>query len=465
MPGGHERALSIAVVPVITAPKYEMIVTGQQKSGSISEYKTGSYAGKGTLGGAFAGLRVAVICGPFAAYCAPFFTVVGGVVGGVGGLVVGAVSDFKAAYGSNTNASSLDKDSSEDPGDRGQTLMELVAGQVVERGSGMTGYSLRSYPATTSRDREPAYSSADTADPKTRPPHAELNGVVDSVLEIRVVKSGLIYDQEISEYTTFFDVQARLIRPGNWSAFHEVEHRYLAPGHAFRSWSPDQWSQELARASGILGASISESIFLESWQFPVDRTWDKHHCVLRPLSPASLEAPKAVRGGRPDATSNSLSPTLAWEAFPRQREGVTEKEGLSGEISEVTYDLRVWKQAANGSPGELVYERVGITAEAGSGSVVLMENITDEGGQSQVRTWTVSGIRSAEHATEGQLEPDTDYLWSIRARYQIRKQQGITTWSRYRMTEYPGDSCEPGILSPYAYYRFKTPGFSMEAQK
>jgi hypothetical protein len=413
---------------------------------------------RGRSGGVDAGLRIAFLCGPFVLFCAPFTMVVGGAVGGVGGAMVGAVSDYNAAYRLNINASGLDESSNEALRARKQTLQELVAKQVVEMGSAMKDYSLRLYPATKSLDWEPAYSAADTTDFKKEPPHSELKGVVDSVLEIRVSKIGLIYDQGLLEHTTFFDIQARLIRPGNWTAFLEVEHRYLVLDHAFIKWNAEQWSQELTAASSIIGASITESIFFESWQFPIDRTWDKHHCVLRPLSPASMEGPKAIRGDRPDATSNSLAPKLVWESFPRQREGVTEKEGRSGDIREVTYDLRVWKQATDGSLGELVYERSGIIAAAGSGNVVLTENIIDEDGQSQIRTWTVSGIRTAEHAMEVQLEPDADYLWSIRARYQIRKEQGITSWSRYRIKEYPDDSCEPGIIAPYAFYRFKTPG-------
>ncbi len=53
---------------------------------------------------------------------------------------------------------------------------------------------------------------------------------------------------------------------------------------------------------------------------------------------------------------DSLQPTLRWEAFPRPEDREADREGLLSRISDVTYDLKIWKAPA-GDPGMRLLQR------------------------------------------------------------------------------------------------------------
>ncbi len=102
---------------------------------------------------------------------------------------------------------------------------------------------------------------------------------------------------------------------------------------------------------------------------------------------------------------DSLQPTLRWEALES-----------SGEA--VTYEIRLWS-AAEGQRGDFVYGR--------------------------------DGLETNDHAIEQALDPATDYVWSVRARFTANDARGLTEWGLagdlHRDQAVPNPQC----------FRFRTP--------
>lgn len=106
--------------------------------------------------------------------------------------------------------------------------------------------------------------------------------------------------------------------------------------------------------------------------------------------------------------ANSLQPTLKWQSF-------------QGE--DVTYDLKIWRSQDGRDPTELVYGRERLT--------------------------------KPYHNIEAPLQPDTCYLWTVRARFKMAGQTRVTGWSTLPCKPYPFIG-EPSS-APSKYYRFVTP--------
>src|SRR5262245_20459936 len=112
---------------------------------------------------------------------------------------------------------------------------------------------------------------------------------------------------------------------------------------------------------------------------------------LRPL-------PVRMMGWSRDARTqqaDSLQPTLHWEAFPRPEDVKADTGGRLPDAHNVTYEIRIWN-ADSWYPVELVYAR--------------------------------SALAEPVHTLETPLAPDTLYLWTIRARFELDGQQRVTEW-------------------------------------
>ena len=145
---------------------------------------------------------------------------------------------------------------------------------------------------------------------------------------------------------------------------------------------------------------------------------------LRPLSPEPYSHPPKLQ---------SLQPELRWEAFPRTADlQAADPRGWVNRVSHVTYDLRIWRGSRDPYgyqevyPAELVYWR--------------------------------TALATPEHTVETPLEHDTQYLWSVRARFELDGQQRVTPWSVLLL---PGQAAidDPRSMSVPSrrYYRFATP--------
>ncbi len=160
--------------------------------------------------------------------------------------------------------------------------------------------------------------------------------------------------------------------------------------------------------------------------------------VLLPL--AACAAPLDVVGLRPLAPEpygnapklDSLQPELRWESFPRPADREADRGGWVNRVRRVTYDLRIWRGSRDPYgyqeiyPAELVYSR--------------------------------TALATPGHLVEMPLAPDTQYVWSVRARFELDGQTRVTPWGVLLV---PGQSVvdDPRSVSvpPRGYYRFVTP--------
>jgi hypothetical protein len=111
----------------------------------------------------------------------------------------------------------------------------------------------------------------------------------------------------------------------------------------------------------------------------------------------------------------SLQPNLEWESFPRQRYLSTNAGKRFEQISNVTYELRIFGEAS-----ELVYERAGLIAP--------------------------------HHRIETPLQPSSRYHWSVRARFDFEGQSRVTQWSEMALDLHSSDFAPRKLPYP-----FKTP--------
>jgi hypothetical protein len=160
--------------------------------------------------------------------------------------------------------------------------------------------------------------------------------------------------------------------------------------------------------------------------------------VVLPL--AACAAPLDVAGLRPLAPEpyshapklHSLQPELRWESFPRPTDLQADRGGWVSRVRDVTYDLRIWRGSRDPHghqevyPAELVYSR--------------------------------TALAMPEHLVELPLAPDTQYLWSVRARFELDGQPRVTPWGVLLVPgQSGGDDPRSVSVPPRGYYRFATP--------
>jgi hypothetical protein len=123
-------------------------------------------------------------------------------------------------------------------------------------------------------------------------------------------------------------------------------------------------------------------------------------CGLRPVSPPPIYRFGPYESGPPRV--NSLTPDLVWESFPGKKEFEDDTTGILARVSEVRYDLRVWKNEYGG-PGDVVYERTGLKLTSNDGRV--------------------------DHILETPLASSSSYHWSVRARFRLDGAERVTRWA------------------------------------
>jgi hypothetical protein len=110
-------------------------------------------------------------------------------------------------------------------------------------------------------------------------------------------------------------------------------------------------------------------------------------------------------------------PVLRWARFPHPRGEDPAARGAAGDARRVTYDVRVWR-AETGYPVELVYER--------------------------------EALPETSHRIEQTLSPSTDYLWTVRARFEVDGQPRRSDWAVTHAPRLP-------LLPHPFYHRFRMP--------
>jgi hypothetical protein len=192
---------------------------------------------------------------------------------------------------------------------------------------------------------------------------------------------------------------------------------YMSPRNKASVWAQDNSSRlrrELEIAYKNIGERIVESFVLSAEVSPgkADKGFT-FVCGLKPTNPEQMYAGSGLLGNKTtiSASVNSLSPKLSWQSmdstqtffsgfsrFPKQ---------LKAETKDVRYDLRVWRKSEGASP-ELIYERIGLI--------------------------------TPEHQLEQALEPNSEYLWSVRPRFTIDGHPRALRWSVVNDPPFPPPS-------------------------
>lgn len=121
---------------------------------------------------------------------------------------------------------------------------------------------------------------------------------------------------------------------------------------------------------------------------------------------------------------DSLQPTFRWAAFepPPDLQRATGKTGTG--VSDITYEVKIWRAGEDHYPLELAYRRV--------------------------------GIAEPSHRIAIRLEPGTEYVWSVRSRFTSDGMARVSEWGV--ITE---GGCHTrrlmSLIPSTCYYRFKTP--------
>jgi hypothetical protein len=93
---------------------------------------------------------------------------------------------------------------------------------------------------------------------------------------------------------------------------------------------------------------------------------------------------------------DSVKPTLQWKSFPTAKDIKADKSGDLSRISEVTYDLKIWR--AEDPPNEdIIHSR--------------------------------TQLGNSSHKIENPLTPLTRYFWSVRVRFKLDGRDVETNWS------------------------------------
>jgi hypothetical protein len=260
-----------------------------------------------------------------------------------------------------------------------------------------------------------------------RPLYRSLSGQdVDTVIEVSVKSLGFRGGEGADPSTSFFmDVSVRVVRTADGTEIYSGESSHESGSRRVSDWVSRDGAallgQEFEAACSALSKLIIEDLFFG------DRGWTFHlqDCMLTPNNPPHQD----VKFSKVD----SLQPTVQWEVFPRAADWKSDSAGILAQVSEITYDLKIWK-GRSGSPEDLVYERMGLSFP--------------------------------EHRIGTPLEPSTKYFWSVRARLKLDGPTRMTRWSYSRVALLPQpppwpnpDPCLRDHIPINSYHGFETPQY------
>ena len=153
---------------------------------------------------------------------------------------------------------------------------------------------------------------------------------------------------------------------------------------------------------------------------------------LRPVSPPVMFGQESFWKSTPPrilfAKVDSVQPMLKWQAFPAARDLAADEQGRLKGIGSVSYDLKIWQVAPNGSKSTLVYAR--------------------------------EELPQPEHRVEKSLAQQTRFCWTVRARFELNGELRVTPWSFSQLPAPPNLWHYPRRIeetTPMGYFSFRTP--------
>jgi hypothetical protein len=441
---GEWGSVVIAQARFTPATNFETFAVGKTKG-----------AAKGAIMGAGLGVAgtaaFAVAGGPLAAVIAPYLAVtmvpaLATGMGAAGGFSSVTVEDAKAVDAMiQQNLKALNIQT---------TLAELVAKSVRNDTGQVLSINENVGPAAL----------------KAKGDYGELAQIgFGGVLEIAATDVG--FEGAVKTLRFFMVVRVLMIRPGDGEHLYERKFVYESDPYDGTCWAAKNaalFEAELHRAYASIAESIVEQVFLLT-ALPLETNYrdpdQKIHHILsigggqacglawrlppREYFPTIFSDRNRTNWNRFPVVATRM-PTLEWEPFPRVIDQHTRYAPLLNTVSNIRYDLRIWKVVSD-TPPQLVYERRALTVPT--------------------------------HTLDQPLKSGTRYFWSIRARFDVNGKTRATRWGCYRapmvdvmgthikppaspatmvgVIATPGgayrDPCTMDFIPTALYYRFKTP--------
>lgn len=273
---------------------------------------------------------------------------------------------------------------------------------------------------------------------------------LDTLVEIQVTEAGFRGGSRFDPQASFYmNAQLRLLATATGQELYTRDFQFQSRARPFADWFTDgarALSATFDQAITSLADRIADELFVTT-HFPFESgilafpgSTEFGSCWFYPVDPALkyTSLGYSVVHNAPGihiryTKANSVEPLLAWEGFPRPRDQKPENEAVLHEISDVTYDLKIW-EAPDDYPDRLVYD--------------------------------VSGLDQPRFRPPTPLKPATPYFWTFRARYELGGQPQVTRWAfsnipSFAPSDYPSrppaGSCELDAIPSTNYYRFVTP--------
>ena len=418
---------AVRTVQVVVAPSGEGTL---QVRGTVGKGKgTGEGAAKGAGGGAYQGLIISLQMGPLGVILAPVLIGVGAASGAVVGGAMG--------YATSTSAKPV------------EDMQAVLARNQIDLSTEL---------ARRVSERVPMAGKV----------LAEPGAEADLRMDVAIHSWGLHGGSGGDPITSFSAYVSYQLSEPDGKGFQSGSFEVGGARRTFAEWSAEGGAplrKALLDALQAAAEVVTDTAFLIQdfkagpgsgapsscglgHRNPPGSDWNLVSQVLRSSLPWNSGKPQHLV--RPVPKVQSLSPALQWEAvLPPPPPGPGADPGATT-ITDIRYDLRIWS-SAGGGPGDLVYERLGLSLEARTEPPPAPEDAKEEGP-------TAAPVPFVEHLLEAPLAPKTEYLWSVRARYRLNGEPRATRWSILAFSR-PGvpDPCRYDGIPPDRYHRFRTP--------
>jgi hypothetical protein len=213
---------------------------------------------------------------------------------------------------------------------------------------------------------------------------------IDTILELAITGISAKGEDLNAPLSLHMQAHARLLATENNTEIVSTDVEYSGERHTRLEWEADNSKMllhALAEGCEVLGKHIYENVFM-LYPFP-DQEWHtsfpKGTLGLAPIDPPLGFFLEKVK---------NLHPTLRWQGFPRGSD-VKEAPQDMAQVKNVRYDLFVAEPHGDGF--RIIYQR--------------------------------EGLQNPEHTIEKSLRPETEYKWSVRARFELYGSERVTEWS------------------------------------
>ena len=122
---------------------------------------------------------------------------------------------------------------------------------------------------------------------------------------------------------------------------------------------------------------------------------NQRNYVVEPLQPPAHQYPHA--GSAQASLATSLEPTFQWRDFPGEKVLRADFQAKLRQLSTLRYDLRIYRRDDQRNTARIIFER--------------------------------NNIAASEYRMTQQLAPNTEYVWSVRARFALDTGERTTRWS------------------------------------